>query len=102
MQDSTTTPAITSAFITATGAEMRSTLEAQSPLNFASTSQRIGELDVQLVRHGTTWCLFLADLSPVPQTVRDRWATAVSAPSVEWCQTNDGGSTWCTWEELRS
>lgn len=81
------------------GAELRRSLEADPATRAATTVRRIGQLDVQLVRWENKWTLYLADLTPIPHTVRDLWATAVSAPSVEWSQTPDGCSAWCMWTE---
>lgn len=74
---------------------------AENPARTAITTQRVGELDVQLVRWENKWTLYLADLTPIPHSTRDLWATAVSAPSVEWSQTPDGCSTWCAWTEVQ-
>lgn len=94
MNDTATipTPAIT-------GAELRRIALIDVYPGYGMGLQAIGDLDVQLVRRGTTWTLYLSDLTPVPHETRDRWATAVSAPSVEWAQTPDGGSAWCSWTE---
>ena len=82
------------------GAELRRIIAAEPRAAHAATTiRRIGQLDVQLVRRGDLWTLYLADLVPVPHTTRDQWATAVSAPSVEWSQTPDGCSAWCEWRE---
>jgi len=82
-----------------TGAELRRIVGAEPKAPHASTLRRIGELDVQLVRTGSKWALYLADLQPITHAMRDLWATAVSAPSVEWSQTPDGCSVWCEWTE---
>ena len=86
---------------TTVGAELRRIVEADPAARSSTTIRRIGQLDVQLVRRGDHWTLYLADLVPVPHTTRDQWATAVSAPSVEWSQTPDGCSTWCAWTEVQ-
>ena len=80
-------------------AELRATVAADPAARSSTTIRRIGQLDVQLVRRGDLWTLYLADLVPIPHTTRDQWATAVSAPSVEWSQTPDGCSAWCEWTE---
>lgn len=90
------TTAITPAI---TGAELRRIVAAEPTAPHAAALRRIDSLDVQLVRRENRWTLYLADLVPVPHTTRDRWATAVSAPSVEWEQTEDGCATWCEWTE---
>ena len=82
-----------------TGAELRRIVAAEPTAPHASTIRRIGNLDVQLVRREQRWTLYLADLQPIAHTTRDQWATAVSAPSVEWEQTQDGCSAWCEWLE---
>ena len=82
-----------------TGAELRRIVAAEPTAQHASTVRRIGNLDVQLVRRENRWTLYLADLRPIPQTTRDQWVTAVSASSVEWEQTQDGCSVWCSWTE---
>ena len=82
-----------------TGAELRRIVAAEPTAPHASALRRIGNLDVQLVRRENRWTLYLADLRPITHTVRDQWATAVSAPSVEWEQTADGCSVWCGWVE---
>lgn len=84
-----------------TGAELRRIVAAEPTAPHASALRRIGNLDVQLVRCDQRWKLYLADLRPIPQTTRDQWATAVSAPSVEWQQTADGCSVWCEWTEVQ-
>lgn len=90
---------MTQAIIILTGAELRRIVAAEPAAPFARASRRFGELDVELVRHGSTWHLYLADLAQIPHTTRDLWATAVGAPSVEWDQTLDGCSAWCEWTE---
>ena len=82
-----------------TGAELRRIVAAEPTAPHAAALRRIGNLDVQLVRRENRWTLYLADLQPITHTVRDQWATAVSAPSVEWEQTQDGCSVWCGWVE---
>jgi predicted phage gp36 major capsid-like protein len=82
-----------------TGAELRRIVAAEPTAPHAATLRRIGNLDVQLVRRGNQWTLYLADLVPVPQTTCDQWATAVSAPPVEWQRTPDGSTVWCSWTE---
>ena len=81
------------------GAELRRIVAAEPKAPHASALRRIGNLDVQLVRCDQWWKLYLADLQPIPHTTRDQWATAVSAPSVEWEQTPDGRTVWCSWTE---
>ena len=83
---------------TETGAEMRRTV-TETPAQFARAVRRIGEMYVELVRNGTAWGLYLSDMTPVRHTTRDLWATAVSAPSVEWQRTPDGCLVWCEWTE---
>lgn len=99
MLDTNAVIAITPAIIILTGAELRRIVGAEPTAPRAQTMRRIGELDVQLVRQGTIWRLYLADMVPISHTARDLWATAVSAPSVEWEQTQDGCSAWCGWTE---
>ena len=82
-----------------TGAELRRIVAAEPKAPRSGALRRIGNLDVQLVRRDNQWTLYLADLRPIPQTTRDQWATAVSAPSVEWEQTQDGCSAWRGWTE---
>jgi len=91
-------PAVPASVLTI-GADLRRSVEADPATRASSIVRRIGELDVQLVREGNKWRLSLADLVPIPHTTRDLWATAVSAPSVEWSQTPDGCSVWCQWTE---
>ena len=95
MIDTTITPAIA----ILAGAELRRIVGAEPTALNASTVRRIGPLDIQLCRTGDRWRLYLADLAPIPHTVRDLWATAVGAPSVEWDQTPDGCLVWCEWIE---
>ncbi len=95
MIDTITTPA--TAILT--GAELRRIVGADPRAPHAQTTRRIGTLDVQVVRQGDKWTLYLADLTPIPHGTRDLWATAVSAPSVEWDQTPDGCAAWCRWTE---
>lgn len=95
----TAAPTGTAATALAIGADLRRIVEADPAARASTIVRRIGELDVQLVRDGSRWRLFLADLVPIPHGVRDLWATAVAAPSVEWSQTPDGCSAWCEWTE---
>jgi len=95
MIDTTTTPA--TAILT--GAELRRIVEAEPRAPHVAALQSIGNLDVQLVRREHKWTLYLADLLPVRHTTRDLWATAVSAPSVDWMRTQDGCLVWCEWTE---
>lgn len=99
MLDTNAVMAKTPATAILTGAELRRIVEAEPKAPHAATLRRIGNLDVQLVRRGGQYTLYLADLVPIPHTTRDLWATAVSAPSVEWSQTPDGCSAWCEWTE---
>jgi len=98
MNDTPTTT-ITPAIAILCGTELRRIVGAEPTASFARTCRRFGELDVELVRHGDRRRLYLTDLAPIPHTTRDLWATAVSAPSVEWDQTPDGCSAWCEWRE---
>ena len=93
--DTTITPAIA----ILAGTEMRRIIAAEPTAPHAHTVRRIGDLDIQLCRTGTKWRLYLQALTPVPHSTRDLWATAVSAPSVEWHQTPDGCLVWCEWVE---
>lgn len=99
MPDTNAVIATTPATAILTGTELRRIVGAEPRAPHASTLRRIGNLDVQLVRTGSRWTLYLADLKPVPHGTRDLWATAVSAPSVEWDQTLDGCAAWCEWME---
>jgi len=65
----------------------------------ASALRLVGDLDIQLARIGVMWRLYLQSNIPVPHTTADQWATAVSAPSVEWQRTPDGCVVWCEWVE---
>ena len=93
--DTTITPAIA----VLAGTEMRRIVAAEPKAYSAHTLRRFGNLDIQLCRIGDRWRLYLQALTPVPQATRDLWATAVSAPSVEWAQTQDGCLVWCEWRE---
>lgn len=95
MIDTTITPAIA----ILAGAELRRIVAAEPTAHNAATVRRIGDLDIQLCRTGAKWRLYLQALAPVPHATRDLWATAVSAPSVEWAQTPDGCLVWCEWTE---
>ncbi len=79
------------------GAELRRIVEAD-PTPFARAVQRVGDMYVELVRNGAAWGLYISDLQPIAHTTRDQWATAVSAPSVEWHRTPDGCVVWCEWQ----
>lgn len=81
------------------GAELRRIVAAEPTAPNAATVRRIGNLDIQLARTGDKWRLYLQDMTPVPRTTCDLWATAVSAPSVEWQRTPDGCLVWCEWVE---
>jgi len=91
----TTTPAIA----ILAGTELRRIVGAEPAAHSAHTLRRLGNLDIQLCRIGATWRLYLQDMTPVPHTTCDLWATAVSAPSVEWQRTPDGCLVWCEWVE---
>ena len=95
MIDATTTPAIA----ILAGTELRRTIAAEPTAYNAATVRRIGGLDIQLCRIGGRWRLYLQDMTPIPRTICDLWATAVSAPSVEWQRTPDGCLVWCEWTE---
>ena len=84
---------------TTIGTELRRTIAAEPTAYSAASGRRFGNLDIQLCRIGDRWRLYLQALTPVPQATRDLWATAVSAPSVEWAQTQDGCLVWCEWRE---
>lgn len=90
---------MTQAIIILAGAELRRIVTAEPTALNAATVRRIGNLDIQLCRTGDTWRLYLQSMTPVPHSTRDLWATAVSAPSVEWGQTPDGCLVWCEWME---
>lgn len=90
---------ITPAIIILAGAELRRIVGAEPAAPFARALRRFGDLSVELVRSHSTWRLYLADLSPIRQTTCDLWATAVSAPSVDWQRTPDGCLVWCEWTE---
>ncbi len=102
MLDTNAVIAKTPATAILTGAELRRIVGAEPTAPHAATLRHIGNLDVQLVRRATKWTLYLADLRPIPHTTRDLWATAVSAPSVEWQQTPDGCAAWCEWTEPKA
>ncbi len=90
---------ITPATAILAGAEMRRIVGAEPAAPFSRAQRRFGDLMVELVRSHSTWRLYLADLAPVKHARRDLWATAVSAPSVEWQRTPDGCLVWCEWTE---
>ncbi len=90
---------ITPATAILAGTELRRIVGAEPAAPFARASRRFGDLVVELVRSHSTWRLFLADMVPIRHTTRDLWATAASAPSVEWSQTPDGCTAWCEWLE---
>jgi hypothetical protein len=92
-------PCITPAIIILAGAELRRIVGAEPTAPFARAPRHFGDLCVELVRSHNTWRLYLADLLPIRHTTRDLWATAVSAPSVDWQRTPDGCLTWCEWTE---
>ncbi len=92
-------PTGTAATALAIGAELRRIVGAELAAPFARAPRRIGDLTVELVRSRSTWRLYLADLSPIRHTTRDLWATAVSAPSVDWQRTPDVCLVWCEWTE---
>ena len=98
MIDATTTPAIA----ILAGAELRRIVTTEPTALNASTVRRVGPLDIQLCRTGAKWRLYLQALTPVPHATRDLWATAVSAPSVEWQRTPDGCLVWCEWTEQQA
>jgi hypothetical protein len=81
------------------GAELRRGVTQDPDAVNASALRLVGGLDVQLARTGARWRLYLQAPAPVAHATRDQWATAVSAPSVEWSQTPDGRLVWCEWVE---
>ena len=95
-------PTITPAIIILAGTEMRRIIAAEPTAPHAHTVRRIGNLDIQLCRTGDKWRLYVQALTPVPHSARDLWATAVSAPSVEWQRTPDGRLVWCEWVEQQA
>ena len=97
MLDSTAVP--TAGTPAAIGAELRRGVTAEPDAASASALRLVGGIDIQLIRSGARWRLFLQSHTPVPHGTRDIWATAVSAPSVEWQQTPDGRLVWCEWYE---
>lgn len=99
LPNAASTAATTSTAATALtiGADLRRRVEADPHETISSAIKRVGDIDVQLARNGAKWRLYLQNLVPVPHTVRDLWATAVAAPSVEWSQTPDGCLVWCEW-----
>ena len=102
-------PTITPAIAILAGTELRRIVAAEPTAHNAATVRRIGGLDIQLCRIGGLdiqlcriggrWRLYLQDMTPIPHTICDLWATAVSAPSVEWQRTPDGCLVWCEWVE---
>ncbi len=90
---------LTPAIIILAGAELRRIVGAEPAAPFARAPRHFGDLCVELVRSHNTWRLYLADLLPIRHTTRDLWATAVSAPSVDWQRTADGTLVWCEWTE---
>ena len=97
--DTIRTIIITPATAILAGTELRRIVGAEPAAPFARASRRFGDLVVELVRSHSTWRLYLADLAPVKHARRDLWATAVSAPSVNWQRTQDGCLVWCEWRE---
>ena len=95
-------PTITPAIAILAGTELRRIVAAEPTAYSAATVRRVGPLDIQLCRTGDTWRLYLQSMTPVPHSTRDLWATAVSAPSVEWHQTPDGCLVWCEWVEQQA
>ena len=90
---------ITPAVIILAGAELRRIVGAEPTAPFARAPRHFGDLCVELVRSHNTWRLYLAGVLPVRHATRDLWATAVSAPSVDWQRTPDGCLVWCEWTE---
>lgn len=90
---------ITPATAILAGTELRRIVGGEPAAPFARASRRFGDLTVELVRSHSTWRLYLADLVPVRHITRYLWATAVSAPSVDWQRTQDGCLVWCEWTE---
>ena len=93
---------MTQAIIILAGAELRRIVGAEPTARFARAQRRFGDLTVELVRSYSTWRLYLADVLPVRHTTRDLWATAISAPSVDWQRTPDGCLVWCEWVEQQA
>jgi hypothetical protein len=83
--------------ITILGAQLRRKANA-APGHPAATNCD-GHL-VTLARDGDRWTLTISGGGTVFQTVCDRWATAVSAPSVEWRRSDGGRYAACSWTEV--
>lgn len=96
--DTPTSPGKTMPAITTIGADLRRGV-TDDPAHSAAALRMVGDLDIQLARIGAKWRLYLQCMTPVPHATRDLWATAVSAPSVEWQRTPDGCLVWCEWVE---
>ena len=92
-----TSPGKTKTVVEVLGEEMRSTVAAEPSAPWANATRRVGELFVTLARFGCDWSLTLMDVQPIPRATCDQWATAVSAPSVEWTHTDNGYVWRCQW-----
>ncbi len=92
-----TSPGKTKTVTEVLGEEMRSTVATEPKAPWANATSQVGPLFITLARFGRDWSLTLMDEKPISQTTCDQWATAVSAPSVEWTHT-DSGLIWrCQW-----
>jgi hypothetical protein len=92
-----TTPGTTYNPVTILGAELRR--KANAAPGHPAATQHNGHL-VTLTRDANRWTLTVSG-GTVPRTVCDRWATAVSAPSVEWQHHDGGRCAVCSWTEAQ-
>ena len=76
---------------------MRAALDG---LGRGSVTHCEGGVFVQLSRDGVVWTLRITNPDgPVAQTVCDRVATAVGAPSLDWRREQGGAVAWASWVE---
>ncbi len=93
----TTSPGKTLSLVQVLGAEMSAIVGAEPGAPWANATRQVGELFVTLARFGCDWSLTLMDAQAVTHETCDQWATAVSAPSVEWTRTGNGLVCRCQW-----
>lgn len=92
---------MTNAEIMAAGAAMRAKMDGENTLS----TWRDGTLTVELYDKrfsigSGVWRLVLHDAdNPIPRATCDVWATAVSAPSVDWVHMSFGSHWVATWTE---
>jgi pimeloyl-ACP methyl ester carboxylesterase len=87
--------------LTAAGADLTgyNSVEAAADVEALRLALGVEQWNLLGGSYGTRWALTLEGDAPIPQTLADQWATATSAPSVDWWRTNEGRRVRCDWCE---